>query len=198
MKYQSMLQLGWTLKTLCSVKETNHTHTHAKTLYGSIYMKVQNKDFYRDKVLMLVKEWGNSGVIVVRVQDFFLEDILCAQSCPALWGFMNCSPPGSSVHEVFQVRILKWVLISYSKGIFPTKGSNSGLLCLLHQQADFFLPLVPLGKPFRGWKCSKIDCCDGCTTLWIYLKSLKFVYFIWMNFMYLNYISVKFFLKNCI
>ena len=28
---------------------------------------------------------------------------------------MNCSPPGSSVLEVFQVRILKWVVISYSR-----------------------------------------------------------------------------------
>ena len=29
---------------------------------------------------------------------------------------MNCSPPGSSVHEIFQVRILEWVAISSSRG----------------------------------------------------------------------------------
>ena len=28
----------------------------------------------------------------------------------------NCGPPGSSVHEIFQVRILEWVAISFSRG----------------------------------------------------------------------------------
>ena len=28
---------------------------------------------------------------------------------------MNCSPPGSSVHEILQARILEWVAISFSK-----------------------------------------------------------------------------------
>ena len=28
---------------------------------------------------------------------------------------MDCSPPGSSVHGIFQVRILEWVAISFSK-----------------------------------------------------------------------------------
>ena len=29
---------------------------------------------------------------------------------------MGCSPPGSSKHGIFQARILKWVVISYSRG----------------------------------------------------------------------------------
>ena len=33
-----------------------------------------------------------------------------------LCGPMDCSPPGSSVHEIFQARILEWVAISFSKG----------------------------------------------------------------------------------
>jgi len=28
---------------------------------------------------------------------------------------MDCSPPGSSVHGIFQARILEWVAISLSK-----------------------------------------------------------------------------------
>ena len=31
---------------------------------------------------------------------------------------MNCSPPGPSVHGIFQVRVLEWVVISYSRGSF--------------------------------------------------------------------------------
>ena len=30
---------------------------------------------------------------------------------------MDCSPPVSSVHEIFQARILGWVAISYSRAI---------------------------------------------------------------------------------
>ena len=36
-----------------------------------------------------------------------------AQSCPTLSSPMDCSPPGSSVHGIFQVRVLEWVAISY-------------------------------------------------------------------------------------
>ena len=40
----------------------------------------------------------------------------CAQSCPALCGPMDCSPPGSSVHGILQPRILEWVAVSSSRG----------------------------------------------------------------------------------
>ena len=38
---------------------------------------------------------------------------VCTPSCPALCDRMNCSPPDSSLHEIFQARILEWVVISY-------------------------------------------------------------------------------------
>ena len=42
--------------------------------------------------------------------------MLVAQSCPTLYDPMECSPPGSSVHDIFQARILEWVIISFSRG----------------------------------------------------------------------------------
>ena len=39
-----------------------------------------------------------------------------AQSHPTLWHPMDCSPSGSSVHEIFQVRILGQVALSSSRG----------------------------------------------------------------------------------
>ena len=45
-----------------------------------------------------------------------------AQLCPTLWDPMNCSPPGFSVHGILQVRIVEWVAIHFSRGIFPTQG----------------------------------------------------------------------------
>ena len=37
------------------------------------------------------------------------------QSCPTLCDPMDCSPPGSWVHWIFQARILEWVAISFSR-----------------------------------------------------------------------------------
>ena len=39
-----------------------------------------------------------------------------AQLCPTLCDPMDCSPPGSSVHGIFQVIIPEWVAISFSRG----------------------------------------------------------------------------------
>ena len=38
-----------------------------------------------------------------------------AQSCPTLCYPVYCSPPGSSVHGIFQARIMEWVAISFSR-----------------------------------------------------------------------------------
>ena len=36
------------------------------------------------------------------------------QSCPTLRDPMDCSPPGSSVHGIFQARVLEWGAIAFS------------------------------------------------------------------------------------
>ena len=41
---------------------------------------------------------------------------------------VDCSSPSSSAHGVSQARILEWVFMSFSMGIFPTQGSNPRLL----------------------------------------------------------------------
>ena len=40
-----------------------------------------------------------------------------AKSCPTFCDPMDCSPPGSSVHGIFQARILEWVAISFSSDL---------------------------------------------------------------------------------
>ena len=42
--------------------------------------------------------------------------VLVAQSCPTLCDPMDCSPPGSFVHGIFQARMLEWVAIHFSRG----------------------------------------------------------------------------------
>ena len=41
--------------------------------------------------------------------------VLVTLSCPALCYLMDCSPSGSSVHEILQARILEWVAIPFSR-----------------------------------------------------------------------------------
>ena len=41
---------------------------------------------------------------------------VCAQSCPTLCDPLDCSSPGSSVHGIFQARILEGVAMSSSRG----------------------------------------------------------------------------------
>ena len=37
-----------------------------------------------------------------------------AQLCPTLSDPTDCSPPGSSIHGIFQARVLEWVVIAFS------------------------------------------------------------------------------------
>ena len=37
-----------------------------------------------------------------------------AQSCPTLSSLVDCSLPGSSIHGIFQARVLEWGAIAFS------------------------------------------------------------------------------------
>ena len=74
------------------------------------------------------------------------------QSCPTLCNTLDCSPPGSSVHRIFQARILKWVAIPSSRRSSQPRKSNPHLLHFLHWQVGS-LPWVPPGKPVTMSSC---------------------------------------------
>ena len=46
------------------------------------------------------------------------EQLSASQSCPIIGNPRDYSLPGSSIHGIFQARILEWVAISYSSGSF--------------------------------------------------------------------------------
>ena len=66
--------------------------------------------------------------------------MLLRWSCLTLCNPVDCSLQGSSVHGIFQARILKWVAISSSRGSSPTQGSN---LDLPHWPVDSLLSEPP-------------------------------------------------------
>ena len=81
--------------------------------------------------------------IKLKIQFFHLtSESEVAQSCLTLCDPMDCSLPGSSVHGIFQARVLKWVAISFSRDL-PNPGIEPGSPAL---QVDA-LPSEPPGKP---------------------------------------------------
>ena len=46
-----------------------------------------------------------------------VQSVMClvAQWCPTLCDPMDCSLPGSSIHGIFQARILEWVAVPFSR-----------------------------------------------------------------------------------
>ena len=60
----------------------------------------------------------------------------CAQSCPTLYGPMDCGPPASSVHGIFQARTLEWVAISFKKDALSPQGGGLTVL-FLHHDYDY-------------------------------------------------------------
>ena len=72
-----------------------------------------------------------------------------------------CATPRTVGHQAslsmeFSGKILKWVVMSFSKGIFLTQGLNPHLFCLLHWQAGS-LPLAPSGKPLYIYKTQALS-----------------------------------------
>ena len=55
------------------------------------------------------------------------------QSCLTLCSSKDCSPPGSSVHRIFQARMLEWGAMSYSMGSSRPRGQTHCLSCIGRQ-----------------------------------------------------------------
>ena len=52
---------------------------------------------------------------------YFIFDKVNMKLCLTLCDPMGCSLPGSSVHGIFQARVLEWVAISFSRGSSQTR-----------------------------------------------------------------------------
>ena len=92
----------------------------------------RNDPHPRSALPTFLTTWPQGGKKAVLHQGLFRHLVRAmwseaAQSRPALCDPMDYSPPGSSVHRIFQTRVLEWVAIVLLQGIFPTRGSNPGL-----------------------------------------------------------------------
>ena len=60
--------------------------------------------------------WNEHKCMVVHTFWGTAWKVLVTQSPPTLCDCVDYSPPGSSVHEIFQASILEWVAIPFSRG----------------------------------------------------------------------------------
>ena len=71
----------------------------------------------RQQPTRLPRPWDSPGKNTGVGCHFLLEymkvksESEVAQSCPTLSDLMDCSLPGSSVHGIFQAKVLEWVLV---------------------------------------------------------------------------------------
>ena len=92
-----------------------------------------------------------------------------AQSCPTPSDPMDCSPPGSSVHGIFQARVLEWGAIAFSSGFpyflqFKSEFGNKEFLILfiiLQNEASFIKPLSP-AETLRARHQFRAFCSSNC------------------------------------
>ena len=88
--------------------------------------KSQNRTQIIDSPLSLA--WPSTGLAIWKNFGLILHDSslypLVAQSCPTVYDPMDCSPIGSSVHGILQLRDSSHSLFQQ---IFPTQQSNPSL-----------------------------------------------------------------------
>ena len=77
-------------------------------------------DPHRQQPTRLPRPWDSPGKNTGVGCHFLLQcmkvksESEVAQSCPTLCDPMDCSPPGSSIHGIFQARALEWGAIAFS------------------------------------------------------------------------------------
>ena len=85
------------------------------------------------------------GCVCICARTLTCTHTLSAQWCLTLCDSMDCSPPGSSDHGIFQVRIIEWVAIFSSRGSSRPRDQTC-ISCLVGR---LFTPVPPGKYPSR-------------------------------------------------
>ena len=110
---------------------------------------------HRRQPTRLPRPWDSPGKNTGVGCHFLLQcmkeksEIEAAQLYPTLSDPMDCSPPGSSVHGVFQARVLEWGAIAFS-----CNGSQLGEYITITKKSfentDYWAPLWSSSKSGVG------------------------------------------------
>ena len=124
MNIQGWFPLGWSgwisLQSKGLSRVFSSTTVWKHRFFGvqpSLWSSSHTSTWPLEKTIALTTQTFVSKVIslLFNMLSRFVIACLHAQSCQTLCGPLNCSQPGSSVHGIFQARLLEWVAISYSR-----------------------------------------------------------------------------------
>ena len=105
--------------------------------------------------------WKRAFVCVCVCSHLALPACKCSLSHVRLCDPMDCSPPGSSVHGIFQARILEWVAIYYSRRSSNSRTVQTHIFCTSCFDRQVLYCLHHLGSPtwdyfkFSAWDFSE-------------------------------------------
>jgi len=97
---------------------------------------------HRRQASRLLRPWDSSGKNTGVGCHFLLQCMKVksgsevAESCPTLSEPMDCGPPGSSVHGIFQARVLEWGAIAFS---VPMLGTYIFTIVISYCWIDLFI-----------------------------------------------------------
>ena len=120
------------------VRFKTHTHTQTSTAAAVAAKSLQSCPTLCDPIrwqpIRLPSPWDSPGKNTVMDCHVLLQCMKVksqsevAKSCPTLSDPMDCSPPGSSIHGIFQARVLKWGAIAFSRDTYK----DTYIPCLLN------------------------------------------------------------------
>ena len=130
-----------------------------------------------------VKEGNSDPLQPGTLASLFLSSEV-AQSCPTLCDPMDCSLPRSSVHGIFQARVLEWVAIAFSRGSSQPK-DRTQVSCIVGRRFTVWaitlstvqVPYFCLGKGVpEAWVLSELFFSGGFIYCWGWAPLLLLLY----------------------
>ena len=117
---------------------------------GKIITKVKCSSHHHVRKSMM-STWLLTGPVDL---DHYESEV--AQSCPTLSDPMDCRLPGSSVHGIFQARVLEWGAIAFSRGSSRPR-DRTRVSCIVGRRFTIWALLQGI-FPTQGWNLGLLHC----------------------------------------
>ena len=131
-----------------------------------VHVGLGEQEWFRDTSWLSPASTGSSYGHTLVSLACLSSNTDAVHSVMSLCDSVDCSPPGSSDHEIFQPRILEWLPFptlgefSSPRDGIPTQGLNLPLLHLLYYwQVDSLAPPAAKSLQLCPTLCDPMDCC---------------------------------------
>ena len=125
---------------------------------------------HRRQPTRLPRPWDSPGKNTGVGCNFLLQCVKVksksevAQWCPTLSDPMDCSPPGSSAHGIFQARVLEWGAIAFSLQVFANVSPSAW---------NAILSFVPSGASPKAQQVKNLPAVQGTQEMQVWSLGLE-------------------------